>query len=107
MSKHSIQNNPDIQNWMATNLWSTSTSTTTSINTWSAPQRVDVIEYIDRIEFIYKETSMMTLTIYPAPPPAERVFKIVYSCVDGVFHKSERIYGTIKPAQEEYYEFEE
>jgi hypothetical protein len=77
----------------------------TTINTWSTPQRVDVIEYADSIEFIYKETSMLTLSIYPSPPQ-ERVFKIVYSCVDGKWNKSERIYGKIKPSQEEYYEFE-
>lgn len=106
MSKHSIQHDPEIQKWMTTNMWPTS-NTTTGLNTWSLPHRVDVIEYVDRIEFIYKETSMATLSMYPAPPPAERVFKIVYSCVDGAWYKSERIYGKIKPAKEEYYEFEE
>ncbi len=83
----------------------TGTSFTTT-NTWSTPQRVDIIEYADSIEFIYKETSMLTLAIYPPPPPQERVFKIVYSCVDGKWNKSERIYGKIKPSQKEYYEFE-
>ena len=82
------------------------TGTFTSMNTWSSPQRVDVIEYAESIEFIYKETSMITLTMYPSPPPEERVFKIVYSCVDGKWNKSERIYGKIIPSQKEYYEFE-
>jgi hypothetical protein len=49
----------------------------------------------------------MTLTIYPSPPPEERVFKIVYSCVDGKWNKSEKIYGKIIPSQKEYYEFED
>jgi hypothetical protein len=79
----------------------------TTMNTWSTPQRVDVIEYADCIEFIYKETSMLIFTIYPPPPPEERVFKIVYSCVDGKLNKSEKIYGKIIPSQKEYYEFED
>lgn len=84
------------------------TGSVTTMNTWLTPQRVDVIEYADCIEFIYKETSMLILTsIYPPPPPEERVFKIVYSCVDGKWNKSERIYGKIKPSQKEYYEFED
>lgn len=74
---------------------------------WSNPIRVDVFEGSDCIEMIYKQTSMCTLTMYPSPPPQERVFKIVYSCVDGKWHKSERIYGKIIPAQEEQYEFKE
>lgn len=79
----------------------------TTINTWSSPQRVDVIEYAESIEFIYKETSIMTLAIYPSRQPEERVFKIVYSCVDGKWNKSERIYGNIIPSQKEYYTFED
>ena len=103
MSKISIQHDPEIKDWYSTNLGSTSSTA----NMWSSPHRVAVIEYADRIEFIYKETSQLQLAIYPPWKPAERVFKVVYSCVDGAWHKSERTYGTIKPAQEEYYEFEE
>jgi len=82
-------------------------SGTTSMGAWSVPTRVDVIEKTDSIEFIYKQTSMVTLTVHPSPPPAERVFKIVFSCVDGKWHKSEPIYGQIISAQAESYEFEE
>jgi hypothetical protein len=37
----------------------------------------------------------------------ERAVKIVYSCVDGKWNKSEPIYGKIIPAQDEYFEFED
>lgn len=78
----------------------------TDSHLWSNPIRVDVIECRDCIEIIYKQTSIITLrNTWPPEPPDERVFKIVYSCVDGKWHKSERIYGKIIPAQEEQYEF--
>lgn len=74
---------------------------------WSTPERVSVDEYDDRIEMIYKQTSMVTLSIYPSPPPEERVYKIIYSCVDGKWNKSEPIFGTINPPTEESYDFDE
>jgi hypothetical protein len=82
-----------------------STSATTNINLWSNPERLDVIETIDSIEFIYKETSMVQLAIYPPRPPQERVFKIVFSCINGIWNKSERIYGEIIPQESERYVF--
>lgn len=83
------------------------TGTTSSINTWSTPQRVEVNEQFDSIEMVYKETSMLTHAVYPSPHPEVRVFKIIFSCVDGKWNKSERIYGKIVSPQDEYYEFEE
>lgn len=74
---------------------------------WSHPERVSVQEYEDRIEMVYKVTSMVTYTIYPAPPPEVKIFKIIFSCVDGKWNKSEPIYGKIIPSQEENYEFED
>lgn len=73
---------------------------------WSYPKRMCVRELSDCIEMIYKETSMLTLTIHPSPPPQERVFKIVYSCIDGKWNKSQPIYGKIIAPQEESYEFD-
>lgn len=83
------------------------TSSTAYINTWSAPTRLEVNELIDSIEMIYEETSLMTntLAIYPPRPPEKRYFKIVFSCVDGKWNKSERIYGK-KVEHQEYFEFE-
>jgi len=80
------------------------TSSTTAGFMWSAPTRLQVNERIDSIEMIYEETSLMTLTIYPSPPPEKRYFKIVFSCVDGKWNKSEKIYGK-KIEHQEYFEF--
>lgn len=77
---------------------------TAYINTWSTPTRLEVRELNDSIEMIYEETSLATLTIHPSPPPQKRYFKIVFSCVDGKWNKSERIYGK-KIEHQEYFEF--
>jgi len=81
--------------------------TTHILNTWSNPERVEVNEVGETIEMIYKQTSMLTYTVYPSPPPEVRVFKIVYSCVDGKWNKSEPIFGKIIPPQNECFEFED
>lgn len=80
--------------------------TTANLNTWKYPIRIEVKEYFDYIEMIYKETSMIQLAIYPLRTPEERVFKIIFSCVGGKWHKSERIYGKIIPSQNESYIFD-
>lgn len=80
--------------------------TTLILNTWSNPERVEANEVGESIEMIYKQTSMITYTVCPSPPEV-RVFKIVYSCVDGKWNKSEPIFGKIVPLQDEYYEFED
>ena len=83
-------------------------STSNIFNTWNPAQRVGVNECAESVEMIYKETSMITnLGFYPSSLPEERVFKIVYSCVNGKWNKSDRIYGKIIPAQDEEYEFED
>lgn len=71
-------------------------------------QQLEVKEVGETIEMIYKETLSgdYSHTIYFNSPPEERIFKIVYSCVDGKWNKSERIYGKIVPAREEYYDFD-
>lgn len=78
---------------------------TSNLNMWGNPYKVDVIEKQDCIEFIYKEISTITYTVYPSPPPQERIFKIVFSCKDGKWNKSERIYGKIIPSSKEQYKF--
>ncbi len=84
---------------------STFTINGTSNSLWNLPERLEVNEIGDTIEMIYKETSMVTFTVYPSPPPQERIFKIVYSCKDGKWNKSERIYGR-EVKERSYYEFE-
>lgn len=86
--------------------FTTTSSGTTIFDLWSFPKRIDVIEYPDKIEIIYKQVSHLTYTIHPSPPPQERVFKIIYSCKDGKWDRSEPIYGTIIPEQKETYSFE-
>ncbi|MEA3427894.1 MAG: hypothetical protein U9Q84_01465 [Thermodesulfobacteriota bacterium] len=78
-------------------------STSTIAQMWSAPYRVDAIVYDDRVEMIYKETALCTYNVHLSC--SERVFKIVFSCKDGKWYKSERIYGRIIPATEEIYDF--
>ena len=80
--------------------------TTVNWNQWGYPTRVDVIETNESIEFIYKEVSQIIYTIYPSPPLEERVFKIIFSCKDGKWNRSDRIYGEIITSSEESYEFE-
>lgn len=80
--------------------------TTSNVSLWGFPTRIAVNEFSNHIEMIYKQTYMATLTSYPSPPPQERVFKIIFSCQDGKWHKSEPIYGTIIPESLETYEFD-
>jgi hypothetical protein len=60
----------------------------------------------DTIEMTYKETSIIAYLTHPSTPPEERVFKIIYSCVDGKWNKSERKYGKIVPQTNESYVFD-
>ena len=85
----------------------TSGTTTSTVNYWSDPVQVSTHEYPDRIEMIYKRTSLATYTIdiSPAASAEEEVFKIIFSCKNGKWHKSDPIYGTIISHQEESYEF--
>ena len=81
-------------------------STETSFfNPYSKPVRIDVIEQNDCIEFIYKETHQISYTNYPAIEPEERVFKIIFSCKNGKWNKSDRLYGEIIPSSDQDYVF--
>lgn len=81
-------------------------SDTTSFGLWGTPYLIETREVGESIEMIYKQVSNMSITIYPPPPPQVRVFKIVYSCKDGKWHKSEPIFGRIVPPTEEQYDFD-
>ena len=82
------------------------TSETTYFYIWSQPVLIKSEEVGDTVEFTYKETSMVSYSLDPSRLPEQRVFKIVFSCKDGRWHKSKPIYGTIIPATEEDYDFE-
>lgn len=82
-------------------------STTTSwMEQYGEPKLLSVIDGYGVVEITYIETAMTYIMYGYNDTPPRRVFKIIYSCVDGKFHKSERIYGKIIPATDEMYEFE-
>ena len=78
---------------------------TLSCGQYGVPQLLSVNDTNDLVEVTYIETAN-TYISYGYDVPPRRVFKIVYSCIAGKFHKSERIYGNIIPATDEMYEFE-
>jgi hypothetical protein len=79
-------------------------TSTTCWQQWSEPIRLQVNELNDSIEIIYEETSNISLLVYPPRLLEKRYFKIIFSCVDGKWNKSERIYGE-KIEREEYFKF--
>ena len=88
------------------NVFNSDDSGTLTLQTpWSKPELIEVHEVDETVELIFKETSMVQPTSYPPQPPEVRVFKVVYSCKKGKWHKSEPIYGEVIPAQPESYEF--
>jgi len=90
-----------------TTMTNISTSTYT-MDPWNTPERVEVIENADNIEMIYHQFSKIQhANMFGTMPADKRIFKIIYSCVDGKWNKSEPIYGKIIPAQKECYEFED
>lgn len=82
----------------------TSTSTMSGLNEWGSPELIQTNECAESIEMIYKQHSNMSNNFGTLPP---RTFKIVFSCKDGKWNKSEPIFGKIVPAQNEYYDFED
>ena len=60
---------------------------------------INVIEFEDRIELTFKEHISYLST------SEMKVYKIIYSVIDGKLNKSERVYGKIIPATEESYIF--
>ena len=87
--------------------YSNSITALTNSKTWNDPIFKEVNEVGESIEMIYTQTSSVYAKWGLPPYEDERVMKIVYSCVDGKWNKSEPIYGKIIPAQGEYYEFED
>jgi hypothetical protein len=84
---------------------STGTTTLKIQPQYSTPNLIRFDEFEDRLEFIYTEDPNIVYSVFPPIRAEKRVFKIIYSCVDGKWNKSEKIYGTIIPAIEEDYEF--
>jgi len=79
---------------------------TTQSDFWGSPSLIEIRDDGRSLEMIYKQTSTVTLTVNRTLPPQERVFKIIYSCMDGKWHKSQPIFGKIIPATDEWYDFD-
>lgn len=69
---------------------------------WSTPKLVETIVNAESIELVYTQYQTVYLDWQGSQT---RCFKIVYSCIDGKWNKSEPIYGEIIPANKETYEF--
>jgi len=80
--------------------------TTTTLSMYHPPRQVDAREVGESIEFIYKEIASLSFSSFPPSYPPDKVFKIIFSCVNGKWHKSDRIYGKIIAASDETYEFD-
>jgi len=86
-----------------------SSGTTTNINQWSSPEFLKAEEIGESIEMLYKQYCQWNngYSIIQNQTQEERVFKIVFSCIDGKWNKSEPIIGKIILAKGEDYEFDE
>jgi hypothetical protein len=82
------------------------TGTVPSSEMWYPMTFVTAQEVGETIEMLYTQTSKLSRTGGLPPYQDERAIKIVYSCVDGKWNKSDPIYGNIIPAQGEYFKFE-
>lgn len=69
-------------------------STTASRDIWSVPFFIKTIDIGDSVEVLYTQQSLFG--------NKKRVFKIVYSYIDGKMNKSEPIYGKIIEQSEDY-----
>lgn len=72
----------------------------TSHSYWEDPVPIKIEETVGSITITYTEKIFI-------PYEHKRVFKVIFSCVDGKWHKSERIYGDIIPASKESYKFDD
>lgn len=94
----SVQSSIDLDN-------NTSTTTFSTFPKYYTEKMVSFEEFENRIEVVYTEKSDLCYTTYPPTYPERRVYKIIYSIVDGKWNKSDKIYGEIIPVQGETYEF--
>jgi hypothetical protein len=73
---------------------------------WLNPTLIEANEIGDTVEFVYKQiknnAGSWNLNIFPTT----RVFKIIFSCKDGKWNKSEPIYGEIIPPKDETFRFD-
>lgn len=77
-------------------------TSTTFMMGWIQPSLIDTIVNDDSIELIYKQNGSISNNFGSIP---SRVYKIIYSCKNGMWHVSEPVIGKIIEATEEKYEF--
>ncbi len=80
----------------------TTSSTWTMGDNWSEPKLVQTILKSDSVELIYTQFTIISINWQG---PSERCFKIICSCIDGKWNRSQPIYGQIIPATKKEYEF--
>jgi len=80
-------------------------NTSALIGQWNFPTLIKTEKVGESVEYFYRQWSIAST--YPWTVLPSRVYKIVFSCKDGKWHKSEPIYGKIVPATDEDYEFDE
>ena len=83
-----------------------SSETTLIVEHWGTPNRISVEEVGESIEMVFEQT-LSYIGYYATQPETRRVYKIIYSCVDGKWNKSEPVFGRIVPAQCEKFCFDE
>jgi hypothetical protein len=82
------------------------TGTCVASSMYNLPIFIEANEVGESIEFIYKESAAVAYITFPPQYPPDRVFKVVFSCKDGKWNKSDRIYGWIIAASNETYKFD-
>lgn len=87
----------------------TGSSGTCTWNMYQDPQLMHTYIYEDRVEQIFMQESNMTYTvgIYQSSSPPPRIYKEVYTIVNGKLAKTATIEGSYIPARGESYEFPE
>jgi len=88
-----------------TTLGGTTTSTTSTLEQYTAPELIDVHEKSESVELIFRQYLQYNLWGGVQPKQETKIFKIIYSVVDGKWHRSDPIPGKVVPAQKESYEF--
>ena len=67
-------------------------TTTGSFSEWGLPYLIDTIINQDSIELVYRKNSNFTYTDGFGIQPDPNIFKVIYSCQKGKWHKSDKKY---------------
>ncbi len=79
---------------------------TAMLDPWGDPYLIDTIVNNKSIELVYRQDSQFTYTTIGIDlDPDIKIFKVIYSCKKGKWHKSEKIKGQYISASDETYEF--